>query len=61
MLLKNDGAILPLDATRDGKIAVIGPNAKTAQIMGGGSAPSSIRITASRPMAGWRRCSAKTG
>ncbi|WP_189426108.1 beta-glucosidase [Devosia pacifica] len=35
VLLKNDG-ILPLTAT--GKIAVIGPNAKTAQIMGGGSA-----------------------
>ncbi|MEO5805871.1 glycoside hydrolase family 3 C-terminal domain-containing protein [Devosia sp.] len=36
VLLKNDG-LLPL---RDlhGKIAVIGPNAKTAQIMGGGSA-----------------------
>ena len=36
MLLKNDG-ILPLDP-RQGRIAVIGPNAKVAQIMGGGSA-----------------------
>ena len=36
MLLKNDG-ILPLDRDR-GRIAVIGPNAKVAQIMGGGSA-----------------------
>src|SRR5262249_25505713 len=35
VLLKNDG-ILPL--TGSGRIAVIGPNAKTAQIMGGGSA-----------------------
>ena len=35
VLLKNDG-LLPLAGT--GKIAVIGPNAKTAQIMGGGSA-----------------------
>ena len=35
VLLKNDG-VLPLAG--DGKIAVIGPNAKTAQIMGGGSA-----------------------
>lgn len=35
VLLKNDG-LLPLKAS--GKIAVIGPNAKTAQIMGGGSA-----------------------
>jgi beta-glucosidase len=35
VLLKNDG-VLPL--TGEGKIAVIGPNAKVAQIMGGGSA-----------------------
>ena len=35
VLLKNDG-ILPLAKT--GRIAVIGPNAKTAQVMGGGSA-----------------------
>jgi beta-glucosidase len=35
VMLKNEG-VLPLSAT--GKIAVIGPNAKTAQIMGGGSA-----------------------
>ncbi len=35
VLLKNDG-ILPLSGT--GKVAVIGPNAKAAQIMGGGSA-----------------------
>ncbi|MEO5952176.1 MAG: glycoside hydrolase family 3 protein, partial [Chloroflexia bacterium] len=37
VLLKNDG-ILPLDREKLKKIAVIGPNAKTAQIMGGGSA-----------------------
>lgn len=36
VLLKNDGGILPLP--KSGTIAVIGPNAKTAQIMGGGSA-----------------------
>lgn len=36
VLLKNDG-LLPL-AAPTGKIAVIGPNAKIAQIMGGGSA-----------------------
>ena len=36
VLLKNDGDLLPL--AKDRKIAVIGPNAKTAQIMGGGSA-----------------------
>lgn len=34
VLLKNDG-VLPLAGT--GKVAVIGPNAKTAQAMGGGS------------------------
>ncbi|MBI4923724.1 MAG: glycoside hydrolase family 3 C-terminal domain-containing protein [Devosia nanyangense] len=37
VLLKNDG-LLPLDPKTQGKIAVIGPNAKVAQIMGGGSA-----------------------
>ena len=35
VLLKNDG-VLPLSGS--GKVAVIGPNAKVAQIMGGGSA-----------------------
>ncbi len=38
VLLKNRGGLLPLDPARLKKIAVIGPNAKTAQIMGGGSA-----------------------
>ncbi len=37
VLLKNDG-VLPLDTGRLQKLAVIGPNAKTAQFMGGGSA-----------------------
>jgi beta-glucosidase len=37
VLLKNDG-ILPLDKNALTTLAVIGPNAKTAQIMGGGSA-----------------------
>lgn len=37
VLLKNDG-ILPLDKQAISTLAVIGPNAKTAQIMGGGSA-----------------------
>jgi beta-glucosidase len=38
VLLKNAGDILPLDTDKLTSIAVIGPNAKTAQIMGGGSA-----------------------
>lgn len=38
VLLKNDGGLLPLDPARLSTVAVIGPNAKTAQIMGGGSA-----------------------
>jgi beta-glucosidase len=37
VLLKNDG-ILPLDPAIAGKLALIGPNAGTARIMGGGSA-----------------------
>ena len=37
VLLKNTG-LLPLDSKTLGKVAVIGPNAKAAQIMGGGSA-----------------------
>ena len=37
VLLKNEG-VLPLAPSAGGKIAVIGPNAKVAQIMGGGSA-----------------------
>jgi beta-glucosidase len=38
VLLKNDDAILPLDPGRVKTIAVIGPNAQWASIMGGGSA-----------------------
>ncbi|MGB3717860.1 MAG: glycoside hydrolase family 3 protein, partial [Candidatus Promineifilaceae bacterium] len=38
VLLKNAADILPLDANQDMRLAIIGPNAKTAQIMGGGSA-----------------------
>jgi beta-glucosidase len=37
VLLANDG-ILPLDPARCGRLALIGPNAAVAQIMGGGSA-----------------------
>ncbi len=38
VLLKNAGGILPLQAAGLQSIAIIGPNARTAQIMGGGSA-----------------------
>ncbi len=37
VLLKNNG-VLPLDASKLRKVAIIGPNAKQARIMGGGSA-----------------------
>jgi beta-glucosidase len=38
VLLKNEQQILPLEAKRLTKVAVIGPNAQVAQITGGGSA-----------------------
>ncbi len=38
VLLRNERNTLPLDIASISSIAVIGPNAKTAQIMGGGSA-----------------------
>ncbi|MBI1179747.1 MAG: beta-D-glucoside glucohydrolase [Alphaproteobacteria bacterium] len=38
VLLKNDGGLLPLDAGRLRRVAVIGPNADEAIIQGGGSA-----------------------
>src|SRR6266700_8305981 len=38
ILLKNDQGILPLDRTKLRSIAVIGPNANTSMISGGGSA-----------------------
>ncbi len=38
VLLRNEGALLPLAASKVKSIAIIGPNAKVAQIMGGGSA-----------------------
>lgn len=38
VLLKNEGNVLPLERSHLTSIAMIGPNAKVAQIMGGGSA-----------------------
>ncbi len=47
VLLKNDPAVLPLDAQKLQSVAIIGPNAKVAQIMGGGSSqvPAHYRVT----------------
>src|SRR6266568_137642 len=45
VLLKNSGGVLPLDPEKLGSIAIIGPNAKTAQIMGGGSAHVNAHYT----------------
>lgn len=38
VLVRNDGGLLPLDANAVRRIAVIGPNAAEAEILGGGSA-----------------------
>jgi beta-glucosidase len=38
VLLKNEGQVLPLQRERLKSLAVVGPNAQVAQIMGGGSA-----------------------
>src|SRR5450755_3952970 len=38
VLLKNEGTLLPLDKTKIKSIAVIGPDAYPAQVVGGGSA-----------------------
>jgi beta-glucosidase len=37
VLLKNDGSVLPLSTDQIKSLAIIGPNAKAARIMGGGS------------------------
>jgi beta-glucosidase len=38
VLARNEGATLPLDAERLGRVAVLGPNAAVARTLGGGSA-----------------------
>ncbi len=48
VMLKNEGGLLPLSADTS-KIAVIGPNARRAQIMGGGSA----QLNAYRAVSPW--------
>ncbi|MCS6760563.1 MAG: hypothetical protein MO846_00030 [Candidatus Devosia symbiotica] len=57
VLLKNNGALL---LKADGTIAVIGPNAKTAQTMAA-AAPSSIPIIAFPLGRAWQQRWAKTG
>lgn len=45
VLLRNDGAVLPLDAARLRRVAVVGPHATAVRIQGGGSAevfPASV-------------------
>ena len=54
VLVRNEGSLLPLDPAALRRVAVIGPNAATARIQGGGSAgvfPESV-VT---PLAGIRR------
>ena len=38
VLLRNEGSVLPLDRSRLGRVAVVGPNAAAARTLGGGSA-----------------------
>ncbi len=47
VLLKNDRQVLPLDPGAIKTIAIIGPNAKTARIMGGGSSRVNPHYTVS--------------
>ncbi len=56
VLLKNEG-LLPLDKGALRKIALIGPNAKTAQIMGGGSA----QVNAHYRISPWEGIAAQVG
>lgn len=53
VLLKNDGDLLPLDPDKPQTIAVIGENARWAQIMGGGSSQVNPHYVVS-PLAGIR-------
>ncbi|KZO96460.1 glycoside hydrolase family 3 protein [Calocera viscosa TUFC12733] len=60
VLLKNSASLLPLTPTKGQKIAVIGPNAFTAQISGGGSAEvnASYRVS---PLQGIRAVADSVG
>ncbi|MDX6314454.1 MAG: beta-glucosidase [Streptomyces sp.] len=54
VLLRNEGSLLPLDATGLRRVAVLGPNAATARVQGGGSAGVFTGHCVS-PLAGIRR------
>ena len=54
VLLKNEGALLPLDPNKPQTIAVIGENARWAQIMGGGSSQVNPHYAIS-PLAGLKQ------
>jgi beta-glucosidase len=54
VLMKNEG-VLPFDLTKARSIAVIGPNARRAQIMGGGSASLDVHYRIS-PLDAIREC-----
>lgn len=57
VLLKNDGDVLPLDAARLRRVLVVGPNAATARLGGGGSA-SVTPFYAVSPLEGIRELAA---
>ena len=62
VLLKNDGAQLPLNPTKIHSIAIIGPHADVGMISGGGSAQvdppggNAILPQAKDRLVGWSRC-----
>ena len=48
VLIKNDGELLPLDLASGTRVAVVGPNANAAFMMGGGS--SQVRAQRREPL-----------
>jgi len=60
VLLQNDGGLLPLDLTTVGRLAVIGPNAYSTQVQGGGSATVSPHYVVSVLDAIRARCGSDT-
>ena len=54
VLVRNEGGILPLDAAKLGRVAVIGHNAEEARTQGGGSATVMPKYTVS-PLEGLRK------